>query len=496
MTSRSIKSHGPGSALYRAEQVREMDRYVIETLGISGLTLMTRAGKAAFEVMVMNWPAARTVVIVCGAGNNAGDGYVVARCALEAGLDVRLFSVADAARLEGDARAVCEEYLQGGGEIHSMPEGGLPDCDVTVDALLGTGLDREVRGGFGDAIRAVNQATSGVLALDIPSGLHADTGIPMGCAVRADMTVTFIGLKQGLFTAEARDYTGDIMFDDLQVPGQVYQTQKASAELLADPEKALKSRPRSSHKGNNGHLLLLGGDLGYSGAIRMAAEAGARTGAGLVSVASRHQHAPLLNLMQPELMCRGVETKDELVELQARANVIAVGPGLGRSEWSTRMWAAVLETGLPMVVDADALTLLAGSPLRRDNWVLTPHPGEAGRLLQSDAAAVQRDRFGAACRIQAEYGGVCVLKGAGTIVCSAARTTVCTYGNPGMASGGTGDVLTGVIGGLVAQGFSLEQAAGIGVVVHARAGDIAAEQGERGLLATDLLPVLRRLVNP
>jgi NAD(P)H-hydrate epimerase len=233
-----------------------------------------------------------------------------------------------------------------------------------------------------------------------------------------------------------------------------------------------------------------------SGAVRMAAEAAARTGAGLVSVATREVHAPFLNLATPELMVRGVESVEALTPLLERATVIAIGPGLAQTTWSRTLLQALINNDLPMVLDADALNLLAQDPVPRKPWVLTPHPGEAARLLGIDTATIQQDRYSAATALQQRYGGVCVLKGAGTVVSSKDRITVCGSGNPGMASGGMGDVLTGVIAGLLAQGLSLVDAAELGVCLHAAAGDAAAESGERGMLATDLLPYLRRLVNP
>ncbi len=258
----------------------------------------------------------------------------------------------------------------------------------------------------------------------------------------------------------------------------------------------LPPRARASHKGDYGHVLVVGGDHGMAGAVRLAGEAAARTGSGLVSIATRAAHAAVIAAACPELLCHGVECARDLRVLLQRASVVAIGPGLGQSAWAHDMLAAVLQMRLPRVVDADALNLLAQEPMQCDHWVLTPHPGEAARLLDMTTKQVQADRLQAAQALQQRYGGVCVLKGAGTLVCTSESVAICEAGNPGMASAGMGDVLTGVIAGLLAQGLSLVDAACAGVYIHAKAGDRAAQEGERGLLASDVMPHLRKLVNP
>jgi NAD(P)H-hydrate epimerase len=243
--------------------------------------------------------------------------------------------------------------------------------------------------------------------------------------------------------------------------------------------------------------LVIGGDTGMAGAARMAAEAAARCGAGLVSIATRVSHAGFQAAVRPELMFRGVENPAELEPMLERATVLAVGPGLGRSDWARALLDAALARELPLVLDADALNLLAAEPSYRDHWILTPHPGEAARLLGMTPAEIEADRFQAVTALTERFGGVCVLKGAGSLIATSGMAmALCRAGNPGMGSGGMGDVLTGVIAGLVAQGLSPWQAARAGVFIHARAGDLAARAGERGLLATDLTPYLRTLVNP
>jgi hydroxyethylthiazole kinase-like uncharacterized protein yjeF len=258
----------------------------------------------------------------------------------------------------------------------------------------------------------------------------------------------------------------------------------------------LQSRARDWHKGLSGHVLIVGGDLGHAGAPRMAAMAALRVGAGLVSVATCPENRATMNAMCPEVMCHAVDTANELNPLLEKADVVVLGPGLGSREWAAALWAHVLYADLPTVLDADGLNLLAQTTRHRDNWVLTPHPGEAARLLQRTVEAVQANRLDAVIALNKQYGGVCVLKGAGSLVlASNAAPLLCDKGNPGMASAGMGDVLSGVIGGLIAQGVPLGDAATLGVYLHAAAGDLAAKDGERGMIATDLLPHLRHLVN-
>ena len=487
-------------SLYRAQDLRELDRIAIADLGISGYTLMTRAGTAGLRLLRRNWPHARTVVVVCGTGNNGGDGFVLARLARESRMQVEVLLLGEAALLRGDARRACEAMLKTGVQVSPFVPDRWPEADVVVDAVLGTGLDREVLGLHKEAIDLINRQSAPVLSLDIPSGLHADTGNPLGCAVHATTTMTFIGLKQGLFTGQGPDYCGEVSFDGLEVPDDVYRRVPAPAFRISSDRinPLLAPRPRTAHKGAHGHVLVIGGAPGMAGALRLAGEAAARTGAGLVSMATHPFHAAALNSARPELMCHGIQETTALQALWGRANVLALGPGLGRDSWGNAIFGAALESTLPMVVDADALYWLAREPLRRNHWVLTPHPGEAARLLNVSVEEVQADRWQAVRELHKRYGGVVVLKGAGTLVCNGVDpVALCDTGNPGMATGGMGDVLTGVIAGLLAQGMNLWEASLAGVRLHGCAGDVAAAQGgERGLMAGDLMKPLRRLANP
>lgn len=495
-----------GEPLHTARDVRELDRIAIEEGGIPGTVLMSRAGRAAFARLRQAWPQARAIDVVCGTGNNGGDGFVVARLAQEQGFAVRVLLCGDEARIAGEARAALASARGAGVEpLRFAPD--LPvQGDVVVDALLGTGLTGPVRPGQAEAVLWMNASGRPVLALDIPSGLCSDTGNPLGAAVRADHTLSFIARKRGLHTAVAADYCGERHIDLLGVPEAFRARVVAGSRLLrcADLVHALPPRERSAHKGRFGHVLIIGGNRGMAGAAALAGMAAARCGAGLVSVAVRPGNEGAVVAACPALMAIGVAHAADLAPLIARASVIVAGPGLGRDAWSQQVLTAALAAGVPSVIDADALNALADGSLflkaaRPERWVLTPHPGEAARLLGIDTASVGADRFAALAQLLERYPGAVVLKGAGTLVGDATSgwpVGVCAEGNPGMASGGMGDVLAGLIGALLAQGLEPGVAARLGVLVHARAADLAAaEEGERGLLADDLLPWMRRLLN-
>ena len=491
--------------LYRAEQVGELDRRTIAG-GIEGFALMQRASAAAWQVLRERWPGARSLTVLCGAGNNGGDGHVLAGMAAAEGLAVQRILLKGIDELGGDARLAADMATAAGVGAEPWAPGMTFTGELVVDALLGTGLSGEVRGAFLDAIAAINASARPVLAIDIPSGLHADSGAVLGKAVRAAATVTFIGDKLGLHTGAAADHVGELHFRALGVDAAAHVDLMPAARLLEERLIAawLPPRRRAAHKGDFGHALILGGAPGFGGAALLAAEASARLGAGKVSLATAPEHVVASLVRRPEVMVHGVRGAADLGELPGLADVLVVGPGLGQGSWGQGMLQVALDAERPLVVDADGLNLLAirfpethRPDGRRDDWILTPHPGEAARLLGWSAAEVEADRPAAALALREAWGGVVVLKGAGTLVAGPAGLAVCPFGNPGMASGGMGDVLSGMLGALLAQGLPLEAAARLGVLVHARAADMAAcDAGERGLLAGDLASYARILVNP
>ncbi len=508
-TSR-INTPDLSKCLYSAEQVRELDRIAIQEFGIPGYQLMRTAGLAVFREIINRYQDAEKIVIVCGNGNNGGDGLVVARLYLEIGIVPQVIILGGVEKIGGDALLALNDFLgfsdQGiSGKIVEYSDDMFGDADVIVDAIFGTGLQREVTGQWGQVIEGINNCSAGIIAVDIPSGICADSGEVLGIAVKANVTVSFVGRKMGLYTANGIEYSGDMVFNDLGVPRSIYKI-SPSALLLSQEiiDDLLPPRKKNVHKGDFGHVLVVGGNLGMTGAVRMAAEAALKSGAGLVSVATRSEHAAYININCPEVMSRGIDTEIQLVSLIDSADVIVLGPGLGTDEWARMVFNCVMGSDKTKIIDADGLNLLAQSGYQLPkNAILTPHPGEAARLLALSITEIQRDRFSATKSLCKKYSSVVVLKGAGTIVGNeysvdaGVRLHVSNMGNPGMATAGMGDVLAGIIGALLGQRIDLAEAAKLGVAIHSLAGDnVAKAAGERGMMATDLFPYIRLLVNP
>ncbi|PKM15283.1 MAG: bifunctional ADP-dependent NAD(P)H-hydrate dehydratase/NAD(P)H-hydrate epimerase [Gammaproteobacteria bacterium HGW-Gammaproteobacteria-2] len=484
--------------LHRAQDAQAIDRYAIETLGVAAYTLMRRAGDAAWVRLKAHWPAAHRIGVLCGPGNNGGDGYVLARLARIAGAEVQVVILPGGEPRSESARQAHADWLAAGGNIMVFA-GSLPVRDVWVDALFGIGLARVPEGFAAAAIQALNAQMAPVLALDVPSGVDADTGAAAGVSVRADVCIEFIVGKCGLHTGAGRDSSGHRESDALGLPHKACAAVPPYAWLYRQPDISafLGPRPGNAHKGLFGHVLCVGGERGMAGAITLCAAGALRAGAGLVSVATRTVNVPIVQGQRAELMVSAAESAEELAPLLERASVVVIGPGFGSQAWAANALQATLDAGKPLVLDADALNLLARTPRQVPNAVLTPHPGEAARLLASDVATVQRDRFAAATALAQRYQACVVLKGAGTVIAApGGHPCIVDAGNPGMASGGMGDVLAGVIAALRAQGLDGYEAALCGALVHGCAGDLAAADGERGLLASDLLPAIRQLVNP
>jgi NAD(P)H-hydrate epimerase len=481
--------------LHTVEQLRQMERAALEALGITGQELMRRAASAALNSLRRHWPQLRHIGIHCGPGNNGGDGFLLGVLAREAGLQVEMTALTEVSH--GDAAVARQAWVAGGGRIRVRSDDAcaLPDAELHVDALYGIGLHRAPEGAAAQLIEQINGSGQPVLALDVPSGLDTDTGHCAGVAIRADVTVTFIAGKRGLHTGRAADHVGVLELATLGVPDGVYAERTPDARLLV--AEILPRRTRYANKGDNGHVLVIGGEHGMAGAARLAGEAALRGGAGLVSVATRAEHVFALNAARPELMAHGVDGPQTLAPMIEKADVLALGPGLGQAAWGHALWLTALDANKPLVLDADGLNLLSREPRRFSApTILTPHPGEAARLLGVPAAEIERDRFAAVRELSRRYGAVAILKGSGSLIADPdGRLDVCPWGNPGMASGGMGDLLTGVVAALLAQSCSAWQAACLGVGLHARAGDRAAQQGERGLLASDLLAPLRALGN-
>jgi hydroxyethylthiazole kinase-like uncharacterized protein yjeF len=484
--------------LFDVAAARRIDAQASAALGDGGASLMAQAGQAAWHCLLERWPQAQRICVVVGAGNNGGDGYVLARLARQSGRQVQVLRLVTDAAATPLAQAALQAWLAAGGQVEVFTD-ALPHADVLVDALYGLGLNRAPSGPAQALIEAINAACVPVLSLDVPSGVDADSGAVAGAAVRASVTLQFIVRHRGLYTGDALEHIGGRRLAPLQLPDAAdagvlpaacsWQQARLAAQLPA--------RRANTHKGESGHVLCVGGNRGSGGAVMLASEAALRTGAGLVSVATQSAHIFPLLARLPEAMVHAVEDAQDLQALLPRAKVVAIGPGLGQDDWAHELWRQVLGSGKPLVIDADALNLLARNPQPLDDAILTPHPGEAARLLGCSTAQIQADRYGSAQSLAERFHAVVVLKGAGSVVAAPGqRPRVIAAGNPGMAVGGMGDLLTGIIAALRAQGLDAFDAASSGALLHGLAGDAAAREGQRGLLPTDLLVPLRRLVNP
>ncbi|MED6321260.1 MAG: NAD(P)H-hydrate dehydratase, partial [Pseudomonadota bacterium] len=444
-------------------------------------------------------PNSDVYLVLVGQGNNAGDGYIAAINAKLAGKQVHLCAVEPERTLDGDAGKAQQRWLDSGGSINGFDAALLEKSDVVIDALLGTGINSYIRNEFADIIDAVNASSTPVVSVDVPSGLDANTGQSLGRCVQADITVTFVGIKPGLVTGAGKQSCGKLVYADLGI-GKAFQAlAKASATMLnIDHFKGMGPREINSHKGTYGRLLCIGGNRGTAGAIRLASEAALRSGAGMVRVYTHESSVVQVSAGRPELMVTDFNLEDAL----AWATCVVIGPGLGQDEWAEGTFETTMKhcqsQNKPVVIDADALNLLCqqSTAYTLSDSILTPHAGEAARLLGVSIDDVESDRFNYARQCSQRYHAVCVLKGAGTLIDNEKKTWVCRHGNPGMATAGSGDVLSGILGALLAQGVETDIAAKYGVVLHAKAGDdIAQLYGQRGMIASDLFDAVRALIN-
>jgi len=503
--------------LVTAAEMRELDRAAIETRNIPSLRLMENAGKAVVEEMERFFGPLRgkAVTIVAGKGQNGGDGLVTARLLRKRRCQARVVLLASPSALTGDAATNLNKFQRARGrclavetpaQLTSILNPLLQDSDLVVDAIFGTGLNAPVQGLPATAITLMNASRKPIVAIDLPSGLDGDTGAVLGTAITATLTVTLARPKRGLYLGTGPDHAGAIRVADIGIPPDLIAAAKIPVALLeaSDIRAWLPLRPRTAHKGTFGHAGIIAGSAGKTGAAAMAAQAALRIGAGLVTVAAPRSVSDVLEAKLLEAMAYPVpETEARTLSKQALETLLAfaetktalaIGPGIGRHpDTQALIHNLIVSVGKPTVLDADAINAFTGHKemigQAHGPLVLTPHPGEMARLLGVTTADVQRDRLGVASRVAREQNVCVVLKGAGTVVAGPdGRLAVNPTGNPGMATGGTGDVLTGIITGLLAQGVTPWGAACAGVYVHGLAGDLAAaEMGEMGLIAGDVI---------
>ncbi|VAW50331.1 NAD(P)H-hydrate epimerase / ADP-dependent (S)-NAD(P)H-hydrate dehydratase [hydrothermal vent metagenome] len=483
--------------LYTVDSIIQLEQIAINQFGIPAYELMQRAGEAVFKVIQSKFPECKKILVLCGAGNNAGDGYVVASLAKQAELDVSIISLIDPATLNG-AALLAYQHWSHLGENHNADLSIIDSSDLIVDALLGTGLARDVSPEWQQWIRYINQSSKKIVSVDVPSGLYANTGAIAGDSIIANYTVSFIGLKQGMFTSQAKDVCGELLFDDLALDADIYSQVKSDAKLIQQVDYTLlPKRQSSSHKGRFGHVLIVGGSKSMPGAIILAAKAALRTGAGLLTIVTVSENLQAISSAVPEAMikvCDEHEVMDVFAdEFSNSVTHIAVGMGLAQEGWSLAILKHCIALKKPMLLDADALNLLAKNNLHISSpVVITPHPGEAARLLLD--VVIQQDRFEAIKRLHKlldnKYPGVVVLKGSGTLIFDGQTLKVCALGNAAMAAPGMGDVLSGICIALMAQLNNISDATELAVCLHSAAADKLMAGKTRGLLASDIIDTL------
>jgi NAD(P)H-hydrate epimerase len=492
------------TAVYNTEQSRSIDQAIINQTSINSFELMQQAAQAVFRVIIKTFSQIKSLVVFCGSGNNAGDGYVLATIAKQHGFDVSVIAITAKDKLRADAHKayMLAEKAQITIEPYTQQ---LLTADLIVDALLGTGINGELRPPFAEVINYINASNIPVCAIDVPSGLSTDTGMATPIAVEATITICILSLKQGLLTAMAKDHTGRLIFADLDITATDYLQPSSNRLDASNFTNIIHTRKHYSHKGTYGHLLISGGNHGMAGAVIMAAEAAICSGSGLVTVLTQPEHITALALRRPEIITATSIQEDTLITKQA----IVLGPGLGKDSWALQLFKQIIaKAKAPLVIDADALTLLSDNLQILANYtgeiVLTPHPKEMSRILNISTNEINNNRFDAIKKLYTmletiaskSKSIVIVLKGSGTIVYDGTEISICTAGNPGMATAGMGDVLSGVIGSLLATGITASIATKIAVLCHSQAADeLATSQGYIGMLATEIIPIIRSQLN-
>ncbi len=498
------------------EIIREIDRLAIEKYGIPSIVLMENAGRAAADVLVKEFPYANRAAVFAGSGNNGGDGFVIARHLIGQGLKITTYIASDIRKYKGDALINLNALIKMGAKIVELNDNGLRKyrrADVIVDALLGTGIDRKITGFYQRIIEFINAREEPCLAVDIPSGLDSNTGFPLGSTIVADLTVTFVLPKLGTSIYPGAEFAGDIYVADITTPKLLEANIKY--ELLTNKEvrDLLIPRRPDSHKGTYGHLLILAGSTGKSGAATLAAMGAYRVGSGLVTVGVPESLNAIMEEKTTEAMTEPIpETKQHtfgsvsllrvLEILSDGKTALTIGPGISTTDDALEfLYEIIRQCEVPILIDADGITLVAKEPkiLREAKApvVLTPHPGEMSRLMGISTEEVQKDRIGLSIDFSKRFNSYLILKGARSLISTPeGNIYVNTTGNAGMASGGMGDVLSGAVGGFLAQGLDPSNACRLGVFAHGLAGDIVANQlGKVGIIARDVADTLPKSLN-
>lgn len=500
----------PNITLYTADQVKQLDRALAVTRHISTWELMQEAAAAAYAVLKANWPEAKRIIIMAGSGNNAGDGWVLGGLLEQAGMDVLVITIKPTNTYSGDAALAVEQALDQNCAWqlwNTQAAAHLIEADVIVDSLLGTGLHGVLREEYALAVSAINASQAVVLSMDLPSGLHPDTGVVKSQAVQADITISFVAWKRGLFTLDGPDYSGQQVLADLGLANHIEQLISVIETPTVICCQAIQKWPKrrhNSHKKSYGHVVVIAGNQGMAGAGLLTAQAALRAGAGLVTLVTHSKHADHLYSVFPELMFYSQDDHSPLPEqLLARADCIVIGPGLGVNAWAEHVWSDLCQwckrydkaSAIPIVVDADGLQLLRECPITDAALVLTPHPGEAALLAMTSSRQIQEDRFYHAVELARQYQATIVLKGNGTLITDISQQALSPFGSPGMATAGMGDVLAGICGAFLGQDpMNVFESTCHAVVVHGLAGERAASEGEWGMLASDVISAVRQVL--
>lgn len=497
---------------YSALQVLNNEGLVARGQRLPMYELMLRAGTAAFTELRDRWPHVESILVISGKGNNGGDGFIVARLAHLANINVSVLITCEPENIKGDALTAYQAMLDAGvtqvSTKNVLEDIGHFSGDVIVDALFGIGFYGTLNGSMQQLVKGINAHKACVLSIDIPSGLCSTTGfVSQNNAVIADVTVTFIVYKQGLLSGQAANFVGDLRLAEIGLGNVFTEMVKSDVSYqitnpLLNDVSPLKNRLNTSHKGTIGQVLCVGGGEGMPGAIRLASEATLRCGAALVSVCCHKSNRSMVFNGRPELML-APSTVNQLANatMMTKANVLLIGPGLGQTAWSKALFDFLITYVITnkqkrLVIDADGLALLARTEYYCERWILTPHPKEAANLLGCDVASIEANRFAAVKEIVKKYGGICILKGSGTLISDGNQTVINSTGNAGMASGGMGDVLSGVVAAFALQASDYFTATCSSVYIHGAAGDIIANKcGQRGMLASDLFMPLQILAN-
>ncbi len=506
--------------------MQDMDKQTIESFGIPGRVLMENAGKGAVEFILKRsrHKELNKVAVFAGRGNNGGDGFVIARYLMEKGIEVTCFLLSQKEQVKGDAKVNLDLAQKLCDQHHNCSIIEIPDikafeaiklkavhCDLFIDAILGTGLNSNVRGFFKDIIDWMNDSKREIFSIDIPSGLDSDTGKPLGVCIQASATATFAFAKIGHYIYPGNTYVGDLKVIDIGIPQFIAQEKKISISVLEKEQikKSFSPRQFQSHKGNYGHLLIIAGSTGKTGAASLCANTAMRSGTGLVTMAVPESINIILEPMVIESMTHPLPEKekgvlshnslDDILDLMEGKQAVALGPGIGRNESTVKLVHQLIgKSKIQLIIDADGLNCIAEDltvlKKRKAPLILTPHPGEMSRLCNKSTADVQENRLQIATEFATSYNVILVLKGAQTIISTpGGHSYICPTGNPGMASGGMGDVLTGIIAAFCTQGFTPEKASIAGVYIHGLCGDLLAKEiGKSGFVASDMCNIIPR----